>query len=46
MIDRKDYGGEMTVADALKPVEKTFDYVIVDTSWITYRPGFIDLMPF
>ena len=32
MIDRKDYGGEMTVAEALQPVEKIFDYVIVDTS--------------
>jgi chromosome partitioning protein len=32
MIDRKDYGGEMTVAEALQPVDKLFDYVIVDTS--------------
>jgi chromosome partitioning protein len=32
MIDRKDYGGEMTVAEALIPVDKIFDYVIVDTS--------------
>ena len=32
MIDRKDYGGESTIAEALVPAEKTFDYVIVDTS--------------
>ena len=32
MIDRKDYGGEMTVAEALIPVDNIFDYVIVDTS--------------
>ncbi len=32
MIDRKDYGGEMTIAEALIPVDKIFDYVIVDTS--------------
>ena len=32
MIDRKDYGGEMTVAEALVQVDKIFDYVIVDTS--------------
>lgn len=32
MIDRKDYGGEMTVSEALTPTEKIFDYVIVDTS--------------
>jgi len=32
IIDRKDYGGEKTVAEALKPVDTIFDYVIVDTS--------------
>ena len=32
MIDRKDYGGEMTIAEALIPVDNIFDYVIVDTS--------------
>lgn len=32
LIDRKDYGGELTLAEALEPVEKDYDYVIVDTS--------------
>ena len=32
MIDRKDYGGEMTVSEALQPVDNIFDFVIVDTS--------------
>jgi chromosome partitioning protein len=32
MIDRKDYGGELTVAEGLEPVNKVFDYVIIDTS--------------
>ena len=32
MIDRKDYGGELTLAEAMVPVDKIFDYVIVDTS--------------
>ena len=32
MIDRKDYGGEMTIAEALISVDNIFDYVIVDTS--------------
>jgi chromosome partitioning protein len=32
MIDRKDYGGEMTISEALTPVDKLFDFVIVDTS--------------
>lgn len=32
LIDRKDYGGELTIAEALEPVEKGYDYVIVDTS--------------
>lgn len=32
LIDRKDFGGELTLSQALKPLEKTYDYVIVDTS--------------
>jgi chromosome partitioning protein len=32
MIDRKDYGGEMTIAEALKPLDTIFDFVVVDTS--------------
>lgn len=32
LIDRKDYGGELTLVEALEPLEKDFDYVIVDTS--------------
>jgi chromosome partitioning protein len=32
LIDRKDYGGEMTIAQALTPIEKSYDYVVVDTS--------------
>ncbi len=32
LIDRKDFGGEMTLSDALKPIEDQYDYVIVDTS--------------
>ena len=32
LIDRKDYGGESTVAEAMLPADKAFDYVIVDTS--------------
>jgi chromosome partitioning protein len=32
MIDRKDYGGELTIAEAMAPVDKIFDYVIIDTS--------------
>ena len=32
LIDRKDYGGELTIAEALAPVDKIFDYVIIDTS--------------
>ena len=32
MIDRKDYGGEMTIAEALKPADSVFDFVIIDTS--------------
>jgi len=32
LIDRKDFGGEMTLAEALKPIENQYDYIIVDTS--------------
>ena len=32
MIDRKDFGGERLLAEALKPLERRFDYIIVDTS--------------
>jgi len=32
LIDRKDYGGELTIAQALAPVERAYDYVVVDTS--------------
>jgi chromosome partitioning protein len=32
LIDRKDFGGELTLAEALETVEKDFDFVIVDTS--------------
>ena len=32
LIDRKDYGGELTIAEALTPLEKNYDYVVVDTS--------------
>lgn len=32
LIDRKDYGGELTIANALTPLEKDYDYVVVDTS--------------
>ena len=32
MIDRRDFGGERMLADALKPLEKHYDYIIVDTS--------------
>lgn len=32
LIDRKDFGGEMTLCEALKPLEDRFDFVIVDTS--------------
>ncbi|MFA7346325.1 MAG: AAA family ATPase [Desulfurivibrionaceae bacterium] len=32
LIDRKDYGGELTIAEALTPLEKDYDYVVVDTS--------------
>ncbi len=32
MIDRKSFGGELTMAEALTPLEERFDYIIVDTS--------------
>jgi len=32
IIDRKDFGGERTLADALEPLEKDYQYVVVDTS--------------
>ena len=32
MIDRKDFGGELTLTETLARVEHLFDYVIVDTS--------------
>jgi chromosome partitioning protein len=32
VIDRKDFGGELTLAEALKPLEHQYDYVVVDTS--------------
>lgn len=32
VIDRKDFGGEMTICEAIAPLESDFDYVVVDTS--------------
>ncbi len=32
LISRKDFGGEMTLTEALKPIESAYDFVIVDTS--------------
>lgn len=32
LIDRKDFGGENTIAEALSSVESQYDYIIVDTS--------------
>ena len=32
LIDRKDFGGELTIAEGLKRFDHRFDYVIVDTS--------------
>ncbi|MEA2084270.1 MAG: AAA family ATPase [Thermodesulfobacteriota bacterium] len=32
LIDRKDFGGELTLSEALAPLESRFDYIIVDTS--------------
>ena len=31
-IGRKDFGAERTLSDALKPVEKCFDYILLDTA--------------
>lgn len=32
VIDRKDFGGEMTLREKLATIDKQFDYVVVDTS--------------
>ncbi|MDF1615048.1 AAA family ATPase [Desulfurivibrio dismutans] len=32
LIDRKDFGGELTIAETLKKLESQFDYIVVDTS--------------
>ena len=32
LIDRKDFGGELTMAETLCKFDKRFDYIIVDTS--------------
>ncbi|MCK5437023.1 MAG: zinc-ribbon domain-containing protein [Desulfobulbaceae bacterium] len=32
LIDRKDFGGELTLTEVLAPLESRFDYIIVDTS--------------
>ncbi|PLX47453.1 MAG: chromosome partitioning protein ParA [Desulfobulbaceae bacterium] len=32
VIDRKDFGGEMTLAEKISPIDNQFDFVIVDTS--------------
>jgi chromosome partitioning protein len=32
LIDRKNFGGELTLAEALSPLESRYDYIIVDTS--------------
>ena len=32
IIDRKDFGGEMILSEALSPLENLFDYIVVDTS--------------
>ena len=32
LIDRKDFGGELTLAEGLAKVEQRFDFVIIDTS--------------
>jgi chromosome partitioning protein len=32
LIDRKDFGGEQTMAESLAPLEENYDYIIVDTS--------------
>lgn len=32
LIDRKNFGGELTLAEALEPLESRYDYIIIDTS--------------
>ncbi len=32
LIDRKDFGGEMTLAESLAPLQYQFDFIVVDTS--------------
>lgn len=32
IIDRKSFGGELTLAEALKPLESRYDFIIVDSS--------------
>lgn len=32
LIDRKDFGGELTIAETLQPFEHLFDFVVVDSS--------------
>ena len=32
VIERKDFGGEMTIAESLSKIENDFDYIILDTS--------------
>ncbi len=32
IIDRKDFGGELTLAESLSSIDKQYDYVIIDTS--------------
>jgi len=32
IIDRKNFGGEWTLKEAMKPIEHLYDYIIVDTS--------------
>jgi chromosome partitioning protein len=32
IIDRKDFGGELTLAETIKPLEGRYDFIIVDTS--------------
>jgi len=31
-VDRKDFGGELTLTETLSPLENRFDYIIVDSS--------------
>ncbi|NCC25347.1 MAG: chromosome partitioning protein ParA [Deltaproteobacteria bacterium] len=32
LIDRKDFGGEMTLAETLESLETEYDYIVIDTS--------------